>query len=355
MDGEHVGFFHGARIDALLRLDRRQCGEAVAIERGASRIRARSDAFSISPASSFFTSMAAAGQEVARLAHQLGIAGEIDLAGAGAGAAADLIQQAGPGAALEEAVGAGADQERALQRRDRAVDGAGGRERPEIPPGPRLRAAMFEDLRRPVVAGDQDIGKRLVVAQLHVEARPQLLDQIGLEQQRLGLGRGRDDLDRDGGRDHAQDPRRQRRVDAGIGGEPLADVLRLADVKHVVAGVEHAVDTGRGRRQAHGIFDRGMADRERAFGHRLGGFLRGFRQAGLIFVLGGRRRRIEIGGAELLRRVLCKVLWEQIRLGTPPRLARGFRMVGKIVIHGPKLSAAGRHRQRAGGDRGRAR
>jgi hypothetical protein len=41
-----------------------------------------------------------------------------------------------------------------------------------------------------MVAGDQDIGKRLVVAQLHVEARPQLLDQIGLEQQRLGFGRG---------------------------------------------------------------------------------------------------------------------------------------------------------------------
>ena len=118
---------------------------------------------------------------------------------------------------------------------------------------------------------DQDIGKRLVVAQLHVEARPQLLDQIGLEQQRLGLGRGRDDLDRNGRRDHAQDARRQWRVDAGIGGKPLADVLRLADVEHVVAGVEHAIDAGRGRRQAHGVFDRGMADRQRAFGHGLSG------------------------------------------------------------------------------------
>src|SRR2546423_5294804 len=33
MDGEHVGFFYRARIDALLRLDRRQRGEAVAGER----------------------------------------------------------------------------------------------------------------------------------------------------------------------------------------------------------------------------------------------------------------------------------------------------------------------------------
>ena len=218
--------------------------------------------------------MAAAGQEVVGLAHQLGIAGEVDLAGAGPRAAADLIEQAGPGAAFEEAVGAGADQKRALQRRDGAVDRAGGGERPEIPAGPRLRAAMLEDLRRPVVAGDQDIGKRFVVAQLHVEARPQLLDQIGFEQQRLGLGRGRDDLDRHGCGDHAQDARRQRRVDAGVGRKPLADVLRLADVEHVAGGVEHAVDAGRGRRQPHRVFDRGMADRERAFGHRLGGLLR---------------------------------------------------------------------------------
>ena len=140
--------------------------------------------------------MAAAGQESVRLAHQFGVAGKIDLAGAGRRAAADLVEQAGPGAALEERVGAGADQERALQRRDGAVDGAGGGERPEIAPGPGLRAAMLQDLRRPVVAGYQDIGERLVVAQLHVEARPQLLDQIGFQQQRLGLGRGRDDLDR---------------------------------------------------------------------------------------------------------------------------------------------------------------
>ena len=139
---------------------------------------------------------AAAGQEVGRLAHQLGVAGEIDLAGAGAGAALDLVQQARPGAAFEERIGAGAHQERALQRGDGAVDRADRGERPEIAPRPRLRAAMLQDLRRPVIAGDQDVGKRLVVAQQHVEARPQLLDQIGFEQQRLGLGGGRDDLDR---------------------------------------------------------------------------------------------------------------------------------------------------------------
>src|SRR5271156_1592769 len=98
--------------------------------------------------------MAAAGQELARLAHQLGITGKIDLARARAGAAADLIEQARPGAAFKERIGAGADQECALQRRDGAVDRAGGGKRTEIPSGPRLRAAMLEDLRRPVIAGD---------------------------------------------------------------------------------------------------------------------------------------------------------------------------------------------------------
>ncbi len=332
MDGEHVGFLDRARIDALLRLDRRQRGEAVAVERRGLEFELGGGLFHL--AREFLLHRAAAaGQEIGRLAHQLGIAGKIDLAGAGPRAAADLIEQAGPGAAFEERVGAGADQEGALQRRDGAVDGAGGGERPEIASGPRLRAAMLEDLRRPVVAGDQDIGKRFVVAQLHVEARAQLLDQVGLEQQRLGFGRGRDDLDRHGGRDHAQDARRLRRVDPGIGGQPLADVLGLADIEHVVGRIEHAVDAGRGRREPHRVFDRGMADRERAFGDRLGGLLRDFRQPRFVVVLGDGRRRVDI----------ARTGASGGKSGSEPR--RGLpgvgslRMIAGILIHGPKLSA----------------
>ncbi len=337
MDGEHVGLFHGTRVDALLRLDRRQCGETIAVEGCSFEFEFGGGLLHLA-GELFLDVVAAAGQEIASLVHQFGIAGKIDLAGAGARAAADLIEQARPGAAFEKTVGAGADQKRALQRRDGAIDGAGVGERPEIAPRPRLRAAMLEDLRRPVVAGDQDIGKRLVVAQLHVEARPQLLDQVGLEQQRFGLGRGGDDLDGDGGRDHAQDPRRQRCIDAGIGRQPLADILGLADVQHVVSGIEHAIDAGRGRRQPHRVFDRGMADRKRALGDDLSGFLHSFRQPCVVIVLGDRRRGIDVGGDKSLRR--------QIRLRTPARLARGFRMVGRIVIHGPKLSAGRPHRQR---------
>ena len=195
---------------------------------------------------------------------------------------------------------------------------------------------MLEDLRRPVVAGDQNIGKRLVVAQLHVEARPQLLDQIGFEQQRFGFGRGRDDLDRHGGRDHAQDAGRLRRVDARIGGQPLADVFRLADIEHVVGRVQHAVDAGRGRGEPHRVFDRGVADRERAFRHGLIGLLGSLRQPRLVVLVGGGHRGVEIGGGGVLRRQVGV----PGRFGTAPRLPRDrcFRVVGRIVIHGLNLS-----------------
>src|SRR5690606_3864014 len=107
---------------------------------------------------------ALARQEVVGFAHQLGIFRELDLARAGAGAALDLIEQARPRAALEETIRARAQQERALQRRDGAVDRPDRRERTVILTRPAARAAVLEDLRRPMIRGDQDIGKRLVVA-----------------------------------------------------------------------------------------------------------------------------------------------------------------------------------------------
>ena len=76
-----------------------------------------------------------------------------------------------------------------------------------------------------------------LIKQLHVEARPQLLDQVGFQQQRFGLGGGRDDLDIGGCRDHAQDARRLRRIHPRIGRQPFADVLGLADIEHVVGRV----------------------------------------------------------------------------------------------------------------------
>ncbi|MHC2575733.1 hypothetical protein ACVMHR_000472 [Bradyrhizobium diazoefficiens] len=305
VDGEHVGLLHRARIDALLRLDRRQRGKAVAIERGGLEFELIGRLLHLA-GELLLHRMALAGEEVGRLAHQGRIAGEINLAGAGTGAAADLVEQAGPAAALEEGIGAGADQERALQRRDGAVDGACGGERAEIASGPGLRSAVLQDLRRPVVAGDQDIGKRLVVAQLHVEARPELLDEVGFQQQRFGLGVGRDDLHGHRGGDHAQDARRLRRTLARVVGQALFDVLGLADIEHVGIRVEHAIDAGRGRREPDRALDRLMAARQRLLAD-YAALFQDVRQKRVVLVVAARGGGIEVRRCRLLGRgIRCR-------------------------------------------------
>ena len=127
----------------------------------------------------------------------------------------------------------------------------------------RARAAMLEDLRRPVIGRDQDIGERLVVAQQHVEARAQALDQVGFEQQRLGLGLGGDEFQRHRAGDHARDARVVGRRPRVVG-DALLDVLGLADIEHLAFGVDHAVDAGPGWRVLDGARNRGAAGGERA-------------------------------------------------------------------------------------------
>ena len=64
---------------------------------------------------------------------------------------------------------------------------------------------MLAELGAGMVAGDQDVGEALVVAQQHIVARQQPLDQIALQQQRLHLGVGDDELHGRGFGDHALD------------------------------------------------------------------------------------------------------------------------------------------------------
>ena len=134
-----------------------------------------------------------------------------------------------------------------------------------------------------VIGGNQDVGKRFVVAQQHIEARPQPLDQVGFEQQRFGLGPGGDEFDIRGRGDHAHDAR----VVAGrprIGDDALFDVLGLADIEHVALRIDHAIDAGRRRRVAGMIDDRVAAGSERDgdFGN---GLLFGLRQSLIVVLL----------------------------------------------------------------------
>src|SRR5439155_2826052 len=125
-----------------------------------------------------------------RLVDQRAVILRADAADAGRAAALDLIEQAWSGPVVEDAVAARAQEKRLLQRDQRAVDRTGRGERPEKRPRLVARAAKLGQLREVVVGGQVDKRKRLVVAQQDVVARHQPLDQVALEEERLGLGRG---------------------------------------------------------------------------------------------------------------------------------------------------------------------
>src|SRR5262249_34667176 len=125
------------------------------------------------------------------------------------------------------------------------------------------------------------------------EARAQPLDQVGLEQQRLGLAVGRDELQRRGRRDHAGDaavvPGRPR-----IGDDALFQAFCLADIEHLAGGADHAVDAGAVRRELGVARDHGAPCPERARREllALAGLLRRVGQRRLVLLLVG---EVELG------------------------------------------------------------
>src|SRR5581483_8151999 len=127
---------------ALLGLDRRQRRKPVAVKRGAFEFEIGRGLLHL--LGEFLLHRAAVpGQKILGLAHEIAVAGKVDFARAWPRAALDLKQEARARAALEERVGAGADQEGALQRIDGATDGAGRGEWTKVAAAPRLRAAVF--------------------------------------------------------------------------------------------------------------------------------------------------------------------------------------------------------------------
>ena len=202
-------------------------------------------------------------EEQFRFANQLAIARLVDAPDAGRAAALDLEQQARPRARLEHRIRARAQQERALQRVERAAHRLRARERPEIDAFGRARAAMLEQLRKGMILAQQDIREGFVVAIGDVVAGLQTLDEIGFEQQRLGLRRRRDEqhLRRVG--DHARDalvvP-----AGLGVGRDTFLEALGLADVEDVALGIHHAIDARRvGKRLQIGGNPRHALERRR--------------------------------------------------------------------------------------------
>src|SRR4029077_4069634 len=116
-------------------------------------------------------------------------------------------------------------------------------ERAEVTLPLRARAAVEGEPREAVLVAQMDRGKALVIAQHDVEAWLVRLDEVVLEQQRLGLGVGDRDLD---GRDLLHE-----RLHLGIDvarGEVRAHAIlqapRLADIEQLLLRPEHAIDAG---------------------------------------------------------------------------------------------------------------
>ena len=242
VEGEHVGLLDALGVDALHALDRRERRDPVAEAGGTLELHRFGRRLHLG-AHPVLHGVRLAGQEGAGRIRHGGVILRGDLARAGTGAALDLEEQAGPGAVLVVAVGAGAQQEGALQGVHRPVHRPDAREGAVIVALPPPRPPVLDDLRGGTVLRDQDVGEGLVVPHQHVEAGLELLDQVGFEEQRLGFGRGGDEFHRRRLRDHPGDAVRMR-LTPRVGAHPGLQVLGLADVEDVAAVIEHPVDAG---------------------------------------------------------------------------------------------------------------
>ena len=220
VDGEDVGLVDRGQADRLVRLDMGQRANAVAQHRGPFEFEIVGGPVHALRQRLLDLAVAAA-QEAAHLVDDAAIFHRIDAPDTGRRAALDLVLQAGSGARREHAVGAGAQREGALQGVERPVDRGSRGEGAEILVALLAHAAVLGELRPLGVAADHDVGERLVVAQQHVEARLEALDQVVLEQEGLGLAVGDHELHGPGARDHALqagvEPGR-----LGIGGDAAA-------------------------------------------------------------------------------------------------------------------------------------
>ena len=158
--------------------------------------------------------------------------------------------QARPAAMGEEGVAAIADAEHLLQVLQHLLDGIGTRKWSELT-ACRLRSPTIEHQSRILVfERTENVGIGFIVAQGDVVARPLRLDQIALEQQRLGLVRRDRHLD-------ARDPLHQRGelgrilAAAEVAADAIAQTRGLADVQQLAVGIVHAIDAGTLRQRRH--------------------------------------------------------------------------------------------------------
>ena len=236
---EHVGVADPLGIDRLTALDEGQRLQPVAQHGGQFEVHALGRRLHLLAQLGLHPGRLAR-QEILGVADQFGIAARVDPPDARRRASLDLVQQARPVARLEEAVGARAQQEQLLERVQRVVDRSRAGERAVVIALGAPCAAMLLDAREIVIGAQQDERERFVVAQQHVVRGPEPLDELRLEQQRLGLVVGRHDRHRPRLRHHPLEPAGQA-IDLRIIGHAILQRARLADVQDVSARVVHPV------------------------------------------------------------------------------------------------------------------
>ena len=171
------------------------------------------------------------------------------------GALVDRVEQAGAepapaGVALLDVERAGAELEDLLEHLDRPAEALGAGERAVELHAAVERLAGEVDAGEVLAGRDLEVRERLVVLEVLVVLRLDVLDQPGFHQEGVDLAVGGEEVDVDDLADPVADP-------AVVGGRllevrarPGAEVLRLADVDHPPLGVLHQVEAGRGRERA---------------------------------------------------------------------------------------------------------
>ena len=239
---DDIRLLGGLGVDPLGRLDLGQCPYPVPQGGGALELHRFRGGLHLG-GKLFLHRRGLAREEPRGVADEAGILLFRDVTHARRAAALDLVEQARPRAAFERGVRAVPQQEDLLQLVQRPVHGTGAGEGTVVVALLGLGAPVLLDLRKRVFPADEDIGERLVVAQQHVVARLELLDEVLLQEQGLGLGPGREEHHRRRFEDHPGDPRRMPAKTCVVR-HARFQVPRLADVEHPVLGIEHPVDTG---------------------------------------------------------------------------------------------------------------
>ena len=243
MQANDIGLLYALRVDALGGLYDRQRLDPVAQGGGAFKLHRVGGVLHLTRQLGLHLRRLAL-QEALGVGDRHRVIFRADLADAGRAAPFDLMQQARPGARVKGAVGAVAQQEHLLQLVQSPVHSTRAGEGAEIGALGRFRATVLADHREGMLRRDQDVGEAFVVAQQHVVARFQLLDEVLLQQQRLCLRPRCQEHHRRGFGDHPLDPAGMAGR-AGVAGHARLEVARLAHIEHAALCIEHPVHPGR--------------------------------------------------------------------------------------------------------------